>query len=115
MSAIFSLFLTVLMTAFLIGAGVYLIQYVRVLSAIVHESNESGEDIFGARYKNTSHLGADAGFLNELWIKGCQDRVSSPKLSAHILKAHKLLRWGIYVSTGGFFGLLLIRIINISA
>jgi hypothetical protein len=104
-----------LFLAFLIGMGVFMAKYARVLQSIVECSNETGTEIFDARYKNIYHLMADISFLNALWAKGCHSEISSEKLSELIFKAHRMLRIQVYIGLLVFFIPLINGVVNIGA
>jgi hypothetical protein len=97
----------------LIGVGIFLIKYSRTLTAIVDQSNVAGVDIFGARYKNVYHIMGDVGFLNSLWVRGCYKKISEPKLSELVARAHRMLRAGILISMLVFFIPLVIAVVRI--
>lgn len=109
MESIFS----IVFLAFLIGVGVFLVKYSRILTAIVDQSNASGVDIFGARYKDVYHLMGNASFLNSLWEKGSYKRISEPQLSDLVARAHRMLRAGIFISILVFFIPLVIAVARI--
>lgn len=93
----------ILFPVLLIGMGVFMVKYARVLTEIVDCSNESGVAIFRARYKNVYHLMADISFLNTLWGKGCQKQIPDLQLSELVAKAHRMLRAQVLIGLFVFF------------
>ncbi len=100
---------------FLVGMGFFMAKYTRVLTAIVDRSNESGVDIFGARYKNVYPLMADINFLNTLWAKGCHEQITDAQLSELVVKAHRMLRATMIIGLLVLFIPLINAVVNIGA
>jgi len=90
----------IIFLVFLVGMGIFMAKYARVLTAMVKRSNEAGIEIFGAKYKNTYHLIADISFLNMLWTKDCYKQIKDNQLSSLTATAHRMLRAQVYF---GFF------------
>ncbi len=107
--------MVLLFLAFVIGMGIFMTKYARLLQSIVDLSNETKVEIFGSRYKNIYHLLGDISFLNTLWTKGCHSKISSNHLSELILKAHRMLRIQIYIGLLVFFIPLVDGLVNIGA
>ncbi len=103
----------ILFVVSLVGIGIFMAKYVRVLTAIVDRSNESGVEIFGARYKSIYSLMADINFLNTLWGKGCHEQIADAQLSELVAKAHRMLRAMMIVGIFVFFIPLINAVINI--
>ncbi len=104
----------ILFLVFMLGMGIFLVMYARVLTAIVDRSNSSGVQIFGASYKNIYHLMADISFLNTLWAKDCHKQITDPELSGLVAKAHRMLRAQVLVGLLIFFVPLFIAVVKIS-
>ena len=107
--------IVLLFLVFLIGMGIFMAKYARLLQSIVDCSNETETEIFGARYKNIYHLMADISFINTLWAKGCHNDISSSQLSELISKAHRMLRLQVYIGLLVFFVPLINGVVNIGA
>ncbi|MCP5214540.1 MAG: hypothetical protein H6995_06000 [Pseudomonadales bacterium] len=107
--------IVLLFLAFLIGMGIFMIRYARLLQSIVDFSNENEAEIFGARYKNLYHLMADVSFLNMLWVKDCHVQINNHQLSKLIKKAHCMLRIGVLTGIVIFLVPLTNAVVNIGA
>ncbi len=109
-----SLFVIIFL-AFLIGMGIFMAKYARVLTAMVNRSNEAGIEIFGAKYKNIYHLMADISFLNTLWAKDCHMQIEDNQLSSLTATAHLMLRTQVYIGFFVFLGPLANAVVNAGA
>jgi hypothetical protein len=107
--------IVLLFLAFLIGMGIFMARYARLLQSIVEFSNETGSEIFNARYKNVYHLMADISFINTLWAKNCHSEIANPQLSGLIARAHRMLRIQVYIGLLVFLILLINGVANIGA
>ncbi len=107
--------IVLLFLIFLIGMGIFMVKYARLLQSIVDYSNEIEVEIFGTRYKNSYHLMADISFINTLWAKDCHSEADNNQLSALLFKAHRMLRIQVYIGLLVFFIPLINSVVNIGA
>jgi uncharacterized integral membrane protein len=105
-------FILIIFVAFLIGMGIFLAKYYRILSSIVNRSNETGIEIFGTRYKNVYSLMADISFLNTLWAKECFMQIKDGQLTELLAKAHNMLRAQVYIGLFMFLVFLVFVAVN---